>query len=43
VGIDLDGEAHRYFTGAKRLEFTAGSATDQARLIGAALANGSLR
>ena len=24
VGIDLDGEAHRYFTTAKRLEFTPG-------------------
>ena len=34
VGIDLDGEAHRYFTAAKRQEFTLGGATDQARLIG---------
>jgi 3-oxocholest-4-en-26-oyl-CoA dehydrogenase beta subunit len=38
VGIDLDGEAHRYFTGAKRLEFALGGTTDQARLIGALLA-----
>lgn len=38
VGIDLDGEAHRYFTAAKRLEFTLGGTTDQARRIGAALA-----
>lgn len=39
VGIDLDGEAHRYFTGAKKLEFTLGSATDHARAIGRALAD----
>jgi alkylation response protein AidB-like acyl-CoA dehydrogenase len=38
VGIDLDGEAHRYFTAAKRLEFTFGGTTDQARRIGAVLA-----
>ena len=38
VGIDLDGEAHRYFTAAKRLEFTLGGATEQARTIGAHLA-----
>jgi alkylation response protein AidB-like acyl-CoA dehydrogenase len=38
VGIDLDGEAHRYFTAAKRHEFTLGGATDQARAIGALLA-----
>jgi alkylation response protein AidB-like acyl-CoA dehydrogenase len=38
VGIDLDGEAHRYFTAAKRLEFTFGGTTDQARRIGAILA-----
>ena len=30
VGIDLDGEAHRYFTAAKRLEFALGGTTDQA-------------
>jgi alkylation response protein AidB-like acyl-CoA dehydrogenase len=37
VGIDLDGEAHRYFTTAKRFEFLFGGATDQARTIGRAL------
>ena len=30
VGIDLDGEAHRYFTSAKRYEFLHGGATEQA-------------
>ena len=30
VGIDLDGEAHRYFTSAKRFEFLHGGATEQA-------------
>jgi alkylation response protein AidB-like acyl-CoA dehydrogenase len=39
VGIDLDGEAHRYFTAAKRGEFLLGGTTAQARLIGAALAS----
>lgn len=34
VGIDLDGEAHRYFTSAKRFEFTLGGATEQALTIG---------
>ena len=34
VGIDLDGEAHRYFTTAKRFEFVWGSATEQALNIG---------
>jgi len=38
VGIDLDGEAHRYFTTAKRLEFQGGGATEQALAIGRALA-----
>lgn len=38
VGIDLDGEAHRYFTSAKRFEFLCGGATEQALRIGAALA-----
>lgn len=38
VGIDLDGEAHRYFTSAKRFEFLHGGATDQALVIGRALA-----
>lgn len=39
VGIDLDGEAHRYFTAAKRFEFLFGGATDQALTIGRALAS----
>jgi alkylation response protein AidB-like acyl-CoA dehydrogenase len=39
VGIDLDGDAHRYFTGAKRGEFLLGGATAHARTIGAALAS----
>jgi alkylation response protein AidB-like acyl-CoA dehydrogenase len=38
VGIDLDGEAHRYFTRAKVNEFTLGGATDHARHIGRLLA-----
>ncbi len=38
VGIDLDGEAHRYFTTAKRFEFLFGGATEQALVIGRALA-----
>jgi alkylation response protein AidB-like acyl-CoA dehydrogenase len=38
VGIDLDGEAHRYFTGAKRFEFLHGGATEQALAVGRALA-----
>lgn len=38
VGIDLDGEAHRYFTGAKRFEFLHGGATEQALNVGRALA-----
>jgi alkylation response protein AidB-like acyl-CoA dehydrogenase len=38
-GIDLDGEAHRYFTAAKRHEFTLGGTTDQARILGALLAD----
>lgn len=38
VGIDLDGEAHRYFTAAKRFEFVYGGATEQALRIGRALA-----
>jgi len=41
VGIDLDGTAHRYFTAAKRWEFSGGGSTEQARRIGLALA-GSL-
>jgi alkylation response protein AidB-like acyl-CoA dehydrogenase len=38
VGIDLDGEAHRYFTAAKRFEFAYGGATEQALHIGRTLA-----
>jgi alkylation response protein AidB-like acyl-CoA dehydrogenase len=38
VGIDLDGEAHRYFTAAKRLELSLGGATEQARTVGRLLA-----
>ncbi|WP_121251262.1 acyl-CoA dehydrogenase family protein [Nocardioides ferulae] len=38
VGIDLDGEAHRYFTTAKRFEFLHGAATEQALAVGRALA-----
>ncbi|QWF20120.1 acyl-CoA/acyl-ACP dehydrogenase [Nocardioides sp. LMS-CY] len=38
VGIDLDGETHRYFTGAKRFEFLHGGATEQALAIGRTLA-----
>lgn len=34
VGIDLDGEAHRYFTAAKRWELTHGGAGHHARRIG---------
>jgi alkylation response protein AidB-like acyl-CoA dehydrogenase len=40
VGIDLDGEAHRYFTAAKRYELEHGSATDQALRLGRLLAAG---
>ncbi|MGZ4464425.1 MAG: acyl-CoA dehydrogenase family protein [Nocardioides sp.] len=38
VGIDLDGEAHRYFTSAKRFEFLHGGSTEQALTVGRALA-----
>ena len=38
VGIDLDGEAHRYFTTAKRFEFAYGGATEQALHVGRSLA-----
>ena len=38
VGIDLDGEAHRYFTSAKRFEFLFGGATEQALAIGSSMA-----
>jgi alkylation response protein AidB-like acyl-CoA dehydrogenase len=37
VGIDLDGEAHRFFTTAKRFEFAYGGTTEQALAIGRAL------
>jgi len=40
VGIDLDGDAHRYFTAAKRGEFLLGGTTAAARAIGALLAAG---
>jgi len=38
VGIDLDGEAHRYFTVGKRFEFLFGGATEQALAIGRSFA-----
>jgi acyl-CoA dehydrogenase len=38
TGIDVDGAAHRYFTAAKRTEFTLGGATAQLRRLGAELA-----
>jgi alkylation response protein AidB-like acyl-CoA dehydrogenase len=38
VGIDLDGEAHRYFTVGKLGEFLHGGTTDQSRKVGALLA-----
>ncbi|HEX5086323.1 MAG TPA: acyl-CoA dehydrogenase family protein [Nocardioides sp.] len=38
VGIDLDGETHRFFTSAKRYEFLYGGATEQALHIGRTLA-----
>ncbi len=37
VGIDLDGDAHRYFTTAKRFEFLFGGANDQSLAIGRCL------
>ena len=37
VGIDLDGEAHRYFTALKRGEFFAGGATEMSRILGGLL------
>jgi 3-oxocholest-4-en-26-oyl-CoA dehydrogenase beta subunit len=40
VGIDLDGDVHRYFTAIKHNEFALGGATAQLRRIGAALAAG---
>ncbi len=41
VGIDTSYPLHRYFTAAKRCEFTLGGATTQLLRIGAALAAGS--
>jgi acyl-CoA dehydrogenase len=38
VGVDLDGEVHRYFAAAKHNEFALGGATAQLRRIGAGLA-----
>ena len=38
VGVDLDGEAHRYFTAATRYEFEHGAATEQALRLGRLLA-----
>ncbi|TNM39600.1 acyl-CoA dehydrogenase [Nocardioides albidus] len=38
VGIDLDGEAHRYFTSGKRFEFLFGGATEQALAVGRSFA-----
>jgi len=40
VGIDMEGDVHRYFTAAKYNEFALGGATAQLRRIGAALAAG---
>jgi alkylation response protein AidB-like acyl-CoA dehydrogenase len=40
VGIDMDGEIHRYFAAAKHNEFALGGATEQLRRIGAVLASG---
>jgi 3-oxocholest-4-en-26-oyl-CoA dehydrogenase beta subunit len=38
VGVDIDGEVHRYFLAASYNEFALGGATAQLRSIGAALA-----
>ncbi len=38
VGVDLDGEAHRYFTAATRYDFEHGSHTEQALRLGRLLA-----
>ncbi|MGB6454748.1 MAG: acyl-CoA dehydrogenase family protein [Streptosporangiaceae bacterium] len=40
VGIDTDGDVHRYFSAAMHNEFALGGATAQLRRIGAALATG---
>ena len=39
VGIDMDGDVHRYFVAAKHNEFALGGATAQLRRIGVALAS----
>jgi acyl-CoA dehydrogenase len=39
VGIDMDGDIHRYFAAAKHNEFAFGGATAQLRRIGAVLAS----
>jgi acyl-CoA dehydrogenase len=39
TGIDVDAPTHRYFTAAKRTEFTLGNATAQLRRLGADLAS----
>lgn len=41
VGIDLDNNVHRYFTAAKRNEFTLGTATENLLRLGQELANTS--
>ena len=38
VGVDLDGEAHRYFTAATRYDFEHGGTTEQALRLGRLLA-----
>jgi len=38
VGVDMDGEAHRYFTAATRYDFEYGGATEQALRLGKLLA-----
>ncbi len=38
VGVDLDGEAHRYFTAGTRYDFEYGGATEQALRLGKLLA-----
>lgn len=40
VGIDMEGDVHRYFTAAMHNEFALGGATAQLRRIGAVLAAG---
>jgi alkylation response protein AidB-like acyl-CoA dehydrogenase len=41
IGIDVTYPVHRYFTAAKRLEFTLGGATAQLLRLGGALADGA--